>query len=54
MPVLLTKPEEFERWISGTTREAMELSREYPSEQMRIVQEGFDKEDRLLQPLRLT
>ena len=47
MPVLLTREEEFETWLRGSTNEAMALAREYPPEQMRIVQEGLDKEDLL-------
>ena len=47
MPVLLTLEEEFETWLKGTPDEAFALAREYPSESMRIVQEGFDKEDLL-------
>jgi putative SOS response-associated peptidase YedK len=47
MPVLLTSDEEFETWLSGSTEEALSLGREYPPEAMRIVQEGFYKEDRL-------
>jgi putative SOS response-associated peptidase YedK len=47
MPVLLTKPEEFEQWLNGTAAEALELAREYPPDLMRIVREGFDKEDQL-------
>ena len=46
MPVLLTKPEELDQWMNGTTAEAIELAREYPPELMRIVRGGFDKEDR--------
>ena len=45
MPVLLTREEEFDTWLRGSPNEA--LAREYPSDQMRIVQEGFDKEDLL-------
>ena len=45
MPVLLTREEEFETWLRGSPDEAFALAREYPAEQMRIVQEGFDKED---------
>jgi putative SOS response-associated peptidase YedK len=44
--VLLTCEEEFETWLSGSTEEALALGREYPPEQMRIVQEGLYKEDR--------
>jgi putative SOS response-associated peptidase YedK len=47
MPVLLTKEEEFETWLRESSDEAMALAREYPPEQMRIVQEGAFKEDRV-------
>jgi putative SOS response-associated peptidase YedK len=47
MPVLLTREEEFDTWLRGSTDEALSLAREYPPEQMRIVQEGFEKEDLL-------
>ena len=45
MPVLLTQEEEFESWLRGSPDEAFALAREYPADQMRIVQEGLDKED---------
>jgi putative SOS response-associated peptidase YedK len=47
MPVLLTREEEFEAWLRGSIDEALALAREYPPEMMRIVQEGFEKEDLL-------
>jgi putative SOS response-associated peptidase YedK len=47
MPVLLSREEEFETWLRGSPEEAFGLAREYPPDQMRIVQEGFDKEDLL-------
>ena len=47
MPVLLTREEEFETWLRGSSDEALSLVREYPPEQMRIVKEGFEKEDLL-------
>jgi putative SOS response-associated peptidase YedK len=47
MPVLLTREEEFETWLKGSPDEAFALLREYPAEKMRLVQEGFDKEDLL-------
>jgi putative SOS response-associated peptidase YedK len=47
MPVLLTREEEFERWMRGSIDEALSLAKESPPEQMRIVQEGFEKEDLL-------
>src|SRR5262245_48467675 len=37
MPVLLTREEEFETWLSGSTEEALALGCEHPPEQMRIV-----------------
>ena len=47
MPVLLRLEEEFETWLKGSPEEAFALLREYPADKMRIVQEGFDKEDLL-------
>jgi putative SOS response-associated peptidase YedK len=47
MPVLLTRDEEFDTWLRGSPNEAFSLAREYPADTMRIVQEGFDKEDLL-------
>ena len=45
MPVLLTREEEFQTWLAGSPDEAFALAREYAPDQMRIVQEGLDKED---------
>jgi putative SOS response-associated peptidase YedK len=45
MPVLLTREDEFETWLRGSPDEAFALAREYPADEMRIVQEGLDKED---------
>ena len=47
MPVLLTREEEFEAWLRGSPDETFALAHEYPAEEMRIVQEGLDKEDLL-------
>ena len=47
MPVLLTREEEFETWLRGSTDEALALAREFSPEQMLIVQVGLDKEDTL-------
>jgi putative SOS response-associated peptidase YedK len=47
MPVLLTRSEEFEAWLSDGATSALSLAREYPPGQMRIVQEGFKKLDLL-------
>jgi putative SOS response-associated peptidase YedK len=45
MPVLLTREEEFEAWLRASPGAALALAREYPPGQMRIVQEGFKKQD---------
>jgi putative SOS response-associated peptidase YedK len=45
MPVLLTGDEAFEAWLSDAPEAALTLAREYPPAQMRIVQEGFKKQD---------
>ena len=47
MPVLLTREEEFNTWLRAPAEEAMAFAREYPPQQMRNVQEGFEKEDLL-------
>lgn len=47
MPVLLMREDQFETWLSGSPDEAFALAREYPPDQMRIVQEGFEKQDLL-------
>lgn len=47
MPVLLTREEEFDIWLRGSTDEALSLAKEYPPSQMRIVQEGVEKQDLL-------
>ena len=47
MPVLLTTEDEFSTWLRAEPAEAMALARQFPPESMRIVQEGFEKEDQL-------
>lgn len=47
MPVLLTSPTDFETWLSAPVDEAFALARSYAADQMRIVQSGFEKRDRL-------
>ena len=37
--------------MHGTPAEAMTLAREYPSDQMQIVQTGYEKEDQLVSKL---
>ena len=41
MPVLLTREDEFEVWLRGSADEAFALARDYPPQDMRIVQECF-------------
>jgi putative SOS response-associated peptidase YedK len=47
MPVLLTQEDEFDTWLNGAPHVAFALAQQYPPGQMRIVQEGFNKQDRL-------
>lgn len=47
MPVLLSEPEEFEKWLSGSAAEAFSLVRTFDAGRMRIVQSGSEKEDLL-------
>jgi putative SOS response-associated peptidase YedK len=47
MPVLLTHEEEFDAWLNGAPHLAFALVREYPPDAMRIVQQGFKKQDLL-------
>jgi putative SOS response-associated peptidase YedK len=47
MPVLLSTDAEFQAWMMGTPYEAFALLREYPPDQMRMVQSGFEKRDML-------
>ena len=47
MPVILTKEEEFQIWLNGTPAEAYALVKQYPPDQMQIVQEGIDEKDLL-------
>jgi putative SOS response-associated peptidase YedK len=45
MPVILTREEEFDTWLRASPEEALALARQYPPDEMRIVQEGLEKED---------
>lgn len=47
MPVLLSKEEDFETWLTGTPEKAFALARSFDPNAMRIVQSGKDKEDLL-------
>ena len=47
MPVMLTKEEEWECWLSGTPDEARSLVRSYPAGKMEIVQSGAERSDLL-------
>jgi putative SOS response-associated peptidase YedK len=45
MPVILTTPDEFDRWLEADTLEALALQRPLPDEALRIVTKG-EREDR--------
>jgi putative SOS response-associated peptidase YedK len=47
MPVLLTREDQFDVWLNGAPHVAFALAQEYPPERLRIVQEGFKKQDPL-------
>lgn len=47
MPVLLSEPEDFETWLTGSPEAAYRLVRTYPADRMRIVQSGSEKRDLL-------
>jgi putative SOS response-associated peptidase YedK len=40
MPVILTKPEEIETWLTAPVGEAMRLQRPLPDDALRIVARG--------------
>jgi putative SOS response-associated peptidase YedK len=46
MPVLLTKPDEFDVWLDGSVEQAIMLQRPLPNELLRIVAKG-EKSDHL-------
>jgi putative SOS response-associated peptidase YedK len=43
----MSNPGDFETWLSGSTEDAFKLARSYAADQMRVVQFGADREDRL-------
>jgi putative SOS response-associated peptidase YedK len=45
MPVILTKPEEIEAWMTAPAKEALELQKPLPNDALRIVARG-QKQDR--------
>ncbi len=45
MPVILTMPTEFDRWLEADTVDALTLQRPLPDDALRIVAKG-EKEDR--------
>jgi putative SOS response-associated peptidase YedK len=47
MPVLLSKEDEFETWLTGKPEDAFKLARSFDPNAMRTVQSGKDKEDLL-------
>jgi putative SOS response-associated peptidase YedK len=40
MPVILTKPEEIEAWMTAPAKEALELQKPLPNDALRIVARG--------------
>ena len=40
MPVILTKPEEWQRWLTAQAPEALQLQRPVPDGMLQIVAEG--------------
>jgi putative SOS response-associated peptidase YedK len=48
MPVLLSREEEFETWLSGRSAEAFALARSFDPGGMRIVQSGLEKKELLV------
>lgn len=44
MPVILTTPAEFDRWLEADTADALPLQRQLPDDALRIVAKG-EKED---------
>ena len=47
MPVLLASEDDHEAWLKGSVEEALALVKPFPPENIRIVQTGYDKRDRL-------
>jgi len=45
MPVMLTRPEEWNCWLNGTADEARALVGPFPAEEMAIVQSGPERRD---------
>jgi putative SOS response-associated peptidase YedK len=45
MPVILTTPEECDRWLDAEPADALELQRPAPDESMIVVARGFEKQD---------
>jgi putative SOS response-associated peptidase YedK len=45
MPVILTTPEEIDRWLTAPTTDALALQRPLPKGSLTIVRRGLEKED---------
>lgn len=45
MPVILTKPEEIETWMTAPTDEALKLQRPLPDGALKIVARGSKKDE---------
>ena len=43
MPVLISNPDDFETWLSGSAEDAFKLARSYAAEQMCIVRSGSER-----------
>jgi putative SOS response-associated peptidase YedK len=52
MPVILTKPDEIEMWMSAPAPEALKLQRAQPDDALRVVARG-QKEDVAADDVRL-
>ena len=52
MPVILTKPDEIEMWMSAAAPEALKLQRALPDDTLRVVARG-EKEDVATDDVRL-
>jgi hypothetical protein len=48
MPVILTKPEEIEVWMTGPTEEALKLQRPLPDNTLSIIARGGRRDEACL------
>jgi putative SOS response-associated peptidase YedK len=45
MPVILCEEEEWDRWLTGSVEEALELQRPLPAQRLAIVMTGAKQDD---------